>query len=99
GIGFDLGEGPATFLLLTIVVSIATLFPITFANFGTYQVVVTEVLVAAGVTRESAFAFALAAHAIAHAWVVVMGAVAMVLMQVSSRQAISMVREQRQASE
>jgi uncharacterized membrane protein YbhN (UPF0104 family) len=85
GNSFDLGEGPATYVVLTIVVSLATLFPVTFLNFGTFQVVVTEILVAAGAPREEALAYAVAAHALIHIWIIVMGIAAMVLMQVNRR--------------
>jgi glycosyltransferase 2 family protein len=80
---FDLDQGPATYVVLTVLLSLATLFPVTFLNFGTFQVVVTEVLVAAGAPRAEAFAYAVASHALIHVWIVVMGIVAMVLMQVS----------------
>lgn len=81
--GFDLDQGLATYIVMTVVVSVATLFPVTFLNFGTFQLVITEVLAAAGAPRSEAFAYALASHALLHAWIVVMGAVAMVLMQVN----------------
>jgi uncharacterized membrane protein YbhN (UPF0104 family) len=83
--GFALDQGPTTFLLLTIVLSLATLFPVTFLNFGTFQVVVTEVLVAAGSLRDEAFAYAVAAHALIHVWIIIMGVAAMILMQVKAK--------------
>lgn len=95
GYSFALDQGPMTYVLLTIIVSLATLFPVTFLNFGTYQLVVTEVLVAAGTPREAAFAYAVAAHALTHSWIVIMGVVAMVLMQVSGRQTLGLARSRR----
>jgi glycosyltransferase 2 family protein len=96
GYSFALDQGPMTYVLLIIIVSLATLFPVTFLNFGTYQVVVTEVLVAAGTPRDAAFAYAVAAHALTHSWFLVMGVIAMVFMQVSSRQTLGMARASRQ---
>ena len=79
---FALDVEPTTYVILTIAVAIFTLFPVTFFNIGTYQVVVTEIMVASGASRDDAFAFAIASHAISHLWIVVMGLSAAVLMQV-----------------
>jgi uncharacterized membrane protein YbhN (UPF0104 family) len=97
--GFAFDHDPMIYVVLTIAVSLATLFPVTFLNFGTFQVVVTEVLVASGAARDEAFAFALAAHALTHAWVIVMGVAGMVLMQVNQGTAFVLAGSQRAANE
>lgn len=86
GLSFELDTDPSTYLVLIVAISIFTFFPVTFMNIGTYQVVVTEVMGAAGVPRSEAFAYAVTAQALSHFWVIVMGLVAMWAMQVWPRE-------------
>lgn len=85
GLAFALDISPVVFLVLTVTVSVGTVFPITFMNIGTYQVIVTEVLAATGVPRGEAFAYSVAAHSVSHAWVVVMGVIGLWMMQIRPR--------------
>jgi uncharacterized protein (TIRG00374 family) len=85
GLSFDLHALPSTYVVLTVAVSVFTLFPVTFMNIGTYQVIVTEFLAAAGSPRSEAFAFAVTAQALSYAWIAVMGLIALWAMQLSPR--------------
>lgn len=88
GLAFALDVSPVAFLVLTVTVSVGTLFPITVMNIGTYQVIVTEVLAATGVPRGEAFAYSVAAHSLSHFWVVVMGVLGLWMMQIKPRRVL-----------
>jgi uncharacterized protein (TIRG00374 family) len=81
GTSLSLGVEAAVYVVLATALAVVTIFPVTFLNVGTYQVAVTEILAAYGLSRADAFAFAVTAHAISYAWILVMGVVALVLMQ------------------
>jgi len=70
-----------------------TLFPVTFMNIGTYQVIVTEVMAAAGGSRSEAFAFAVTAQALSHIWIAVMGLLALWTMQLWPREVAATFRQ------
>jgi uncharacterized protein (TIRG00374 family) len=93
GISFALGVPASTFLVLTVAVSVFTLFPVTFMNIGTYQVVAVEVLHAAGAPRSEAFAYAVTAQALSHLWVTLMGLAALWILQFWPRQVAASLRQ------
>lgn len=82
GLSFELDAPLGSYLILTVMISVFTLVPVTFMNIGTYQVIVTEVLGAAGVPRSEAFAYAVTAQALSHAWVILMGIAALLSMRI-----------------
>lgn len=82
GASLGLGIEPTIYVVVATGLAVLTIFPVTFLNVGTYQVAVTEILAAYGVPRADAFAYAVTAHAISYTWIIVMGLVALVLMQV-----------------
>jgi uncharacterized membrane protein YbhN (UPF0104 family) len=92
-LSFNLDAAPSTYLVLTVAISVFTFFPITFMNIGTYQVVTTEILGAAGVPRSEALAYSVTAQALSHAWVVLMGLVAVWSMPLWPGQASSVEPE------
>ncbi|MPZ50215.1 MAG: hypothetical protein GEU75_13115 [Dehalococcoidia bacterium] len=93
GISFALGVPASTFLVLTVALSVFTLFPVTFMNIGTYQVVAIEVLHAAGAPRSEAFAYAVTAQALSYLWVALMGLTALWSLQLWPRQVAATVRQ------
>lgn len=93
GISFDLDASPSTYVVLTVGLSVFTLFPVTFMNIGTYQVVVTEIMGAAGVPRSEAFAYAVAAQALTHFWIASMGLLALWTMRIWPREAVATFRQ------
>jgi glycosyltransferase 2 family protein len=92
-LSFDLGTPASTFLILTVALAVFTLFPVTFMNIGTYQVVAIEVLSAAGAPRSEAFAFAVTAQAFSHLWVAIMGLLGLWALQLGPRQVSVTLRE------
>lgn len=81
GLSFALDVPASTFLVLTAALSVFTLLPLTFMNIGTYQVVASEVLSAAGAPRSEAFAYSITAQAVSHLWVSLMGLAALWALQ------------------
>jgi glycosyltransferase 2 family protein len=92
-LSFNLGVPLSAYVVLTVALSVFTLFPVTFMNIGTYQVIATEVLGAAGAPRSEAFAFAVTAQALSHAWVAIMGLAAIWLLHVRPRELIATIRQ------
>lgn len=81
GLAFGLDLPFVAYLGVTIAANVVTDVPITFQNFGTYEIVMLEFLALQGVGREDAFAYALATHVLTNLWVVVLGLAAMWLMR------------------
>ena len=81
GLAFGLDLAFVAYLGVTIAANVVTDVPITFQNFGTYEVVMLEFLTLLGVGRDDAFAYALMTHVLTNLWVVVLGLIAMWLMR------------------
>jgi hypothetical protein len=92
GLAFALDVSPSAYVVVTVALSVFTVFPVTFMNIGTYQVVVVEVLGGAGVPRGEAFAYAVAAQALSHFWIIVMGLAALWALRIRPGQALHVER-------
>jgi uncharacterized membrane protein YbhN (UPF0104 family) len=76
GRAFHLSVPIDAYIAVTVAIAIVTVFPITFGNIGTYELLVTSVLTLYGVDGTKAFAFAIATHVFSTAYNVVLGLVA-----------------------
>lgn len=92
GISLSLGVEAAVYVVLATSLAVLTIFPVTFLNVGTYQVAVTEILAAYGLPRADAFAFAVTAHVISYSWILLLGIVALLLMQAKGLKNLSISR-------
>lgn len=81
GLAFGLDLPFVAYLGVTIAANVVTDGPVTFQNFGTYEIVMLEFLALQGVGREDAFAYALTTHVLTNLWVVLLGLAAMWLMR------------------
>ena len=81
GLAFGLDLPFIVYLGVTIAANVVTDVPITFQNFGTYEIVMLEFLALQGVAREDAFSYALTTHVLSNLWVIVLGLAAMWLMR------------------
>ncbi len=91
GLAFGLDLPFVAYLGVTIAANVVTDFPITFQNFGTYEIVMLEFLALQGVVgREDAFAYALTTHVLSNLWVVVLGLAAMWLMRLRPSEVLAL---------
>ena len=88
GLAFGLDLSFSAYIVIMIAANLVVAVPITFQNIGTYEVVLLEILVAFGVAREEAFAYAVATHIITNLWIIATGLVAVWLMRISPREVI-----------
>ncbi|TAK68105.1 MAG: flippase-like domain-containing protein [Dehalococcoidia bacterium] len=96
GLAFGLDLPVVAYVGVTIAANIVTDVPITFQNFGTYEVVMVEFLALQGVDRADAFAYALITHVLTNLWVLVLGLVAMWSMRLRLGELLTL-REHRDA--
>jgi uncharacterized protein (TIRG00374 family) len=90
GQAFHFDVSLATYLVVNVATALVSAFPITFGNLGTYELVVTEVMVAAGVPRAEAFAFAASAHALILALIISSGLLSVWLLRLRPSDLISL---------
>jgi uncharacterized membrane protein YbhN (UPF0104 family) len=81
GEAFHLSLPFVAYLTVAVAVAIVTVFPITFGNIGTYELLVTSVLTLYGVDASTALAFALGTHVFSTAYNLGLGFVAVWAMQ------------------
>jgi hypothetical protein len=92
GLAFRLGLPPSAYVSVVVAAGIVRVFPLTFQNIGTYEVVLLEVLARQGAPRDAAFAYALATRVFASIAITTMGLLAMWLMRVHPRDLFTMRR-------
>jgi len=90
----------AAYLSVTVAVAIVTIFPLTFGNIGTYELVLLRVLTLYDVPADRALAFAIGTHAIGTLFVMLLGGAAMAIMGIRPSELFSLRRsEERPAAE
>jgi len=77
---FHLGVSAPTYLLVTVVANLSGAVPLTQANVGPYELVIREVLAAAGADGDRAAAFAVASHAVLITTIIIMAATSAAIM-------------------
>jgi uncharacterized protein (TIRG00374 family) len=82
---FHLGVSGPTYLLVTVVATLSSAVPLTQANVGPYELVMREVLAAAGADGDRAAAFAVASHAVLIATIIIMAAASAAIMGLRAR--------------
>jgi hypothetical protein len=92
GLAFRLGLPLSAYVSVVVAAGVVRVFPITFQNIGTYEVVLLEVLARQGAPRDAAFAYALATRVFASIAITTMGLLAMWLMRVHPRDLFTMRR-------
>lgn len=92
GLAFRLGLPLSAYVSVVVAAGVVRVFPITFQNIGTYEVVLLEVLAREGAPRDAALAFALATRVFASIAITAMGLLAMWLMRVSPGDLFTMRR-------
>ena len=76
GRAFHLAVPFDAYISVTVAIAIVTVFPITFGNIGTYELLVTSVLKMYGADAATALAFAIATHVFSTAYNIALGLVA-----------------------
>ena len=83
GLAFGLDLSFGAYMAIMIAANLAVMLPLALWNIGPYEVVLLELLVAWGVERDLAFAYALATHVLTNLWIVATGLLAIWLMRIS----------------
>ena len=81
GQAFHLSVRFDAYIAVTVAIAIVTVFPITFGNIGTYELLVTSVLTLYGADATKAFAFAIATHVFSIALNIGLGLIAIWVMR------------------
>ena len=81
GRAFHLSVPFDAYISVTVAIAIVTVFPITFGNIGTYELLVTSVLRLYGANATDALAFAIATHVFSTAYNIALGLIAVWLMR------------------
>jgi uncharacterized membrane protein YbhN (UPF0104 family) len=95
--GFTLSM-PA-WMLIMVAANVISSLPVAPSNIGAYEVALTELCIALGVSAGVAGGFAIAAHMFNIIWIAVAGLTAMWLMRLSPADVFSLGRQQKAASE
>jgi len=93
GLAFRLGLPLSAYVSVVVAAGVVRVFPITFQNIGTYEVVLLEVLARQGAPRDAAFAYAIATRVFASIAITTMGLLAMWFMRVHPRDLFTMRRQ------
>ncbi|MPZ97767.1 MAG: flippase-like domain-containing protein [Dehalococcoidia bacterium] len=85
GLAFGLEPGYPTFVTAMIAANVAVAVPLGLWNIGPYEVLVSAVLIAAGVSATVALSYAVAVHLLVNLWINVVGLVTLWVMRISPR--------------
>ena len=93
GQAFRLDVPAAAYVSLAVAVAAITVFPITIGNIGTYELLLTSVLVLYGASSADALGYALGTHVITAAFNIGLGMLALWIMRIQPREVFRMSRE------